>query len=316
MFDKNRFSEILKNINDTYSSQRNFAKESGINRTYISQYINLKLAFPPKPDMLKKIATSSKGLISYEELMNICGYVDYSTNSNIKENLYQEFEKVINLHNFYAEELDIIKNYLLADPNDPDFSAYFNQFQNMLNYLEEDQKKFLLDFSTDFLLLLSKKIANPSINISLESNRNVNLLDSNFSVKHSLASPVYSRIFAEKSDLEQGYLEGYLSIAPNLFGIEKAEDCFFLRMQDESMSKLVKNGGYALVRRQDFAQNGDIALVSINNSDAILRKFSVQNNLTLLEPMSYEPTFTTLVYGIDSDIKILGIYIGKFEVNK
>lgn len=75
MFNKNEFSNILKKIGDTYSSQTEFSKKSKIGRTYISQYINKKIDFPPKPSILKKIADSSNGITNYEILMETCGYI-------------------------------------------------------------------------------------------------------------------------------------------------------------------------------------------------------------------------------------------------
>ncbi len=75
MFDKNKFAQILKNINDTYDSQRDFAKKSEINRTYLSQYMNMQLDKPPKPYMLKKLSNASNGVTTYNELMQVCGYV-------------------------------------------------------------------------------------------------------------------------------------------------------------------------------------------------------------------------------------------------
>ncbi len=76
MFDKNIFSEILKKIYCIYKNQRDFAKATGVNRAYISQYMNMKLDNPPTPKILKKIAENSKGVTTYEELMKVCGYVD------------------------------------------------------------------------------------------------------------------------------------------------------------------------------------------------------------------------------------------------
>ena len=43
MFDKNKFATIIKNINELYENQTRFANASGVNRTYLSQYMNLKL---------------------------------------------------------------------------------------------------------------------------------------------------------------------------------------------------------------------------------------------------------------------------------
>lgn len=75
MFDKAKFGAIIKRINDSYPTQHEFADYSGVNRTYLSQYINMKLNTPPKPKILKKIADSSRGITNYHELMEICGYI-------------------------------------------------------------------------------------------------------------------------------------------------------------------------------------------------------------------------------------------------
>lgn len=83
MFDKNKFAQVLKNINDTYDSQRDFAKKSEINRTYLSQYMNLKLDDPPKPKILEKLASSSNGITTYAKLMEICGYAEETLEKNI-----------------------------------------------------------------------------------------------------------------------------------------------------------------------------------------------------------------------------------------
>ena len=82
MFDKNKFAQILKKINETYDSQRDFSKKSEINRTYLSQYMNMKLDEPPKPKILEKLANASNNIINYEELMKVCGYIKDDDNDN------------------------------------------------------------------------------------------------------------------------------------------------------------------------------------------------------------------------------------------
>lgn len=50
--------------------------------------------------------------------------------------------------------------------------------------------------------------------------------------------------------------------------------------------------------------------------EATLKKFSKQGDLVILEPMSDDPSFTTQVYNKETQIRIIGKYIGKFEMNK
>ncbi len=96
MFDKEKFGAIIKRINDSYPTQHDFADRSGVNRTYLSQYINKKLESPPKPKMLEKIANSSKGITTYDELMKICGYVDEET-IQIKQSLFNNDDEFLTI---------------------------------------------------------------------------------------------------------------------------------------------------------------------------------------------------------------------------
>lgn len=126
--------------------------------------------------------------------------------------------------------------------------------------------------------------------------------------------PVYGRIAAGEPNWAEEYLEGRLPIDPELMNIVNPEECFFLRVNGESMNKLIKNGAYALIRKTETVENGDIAVVLVNGFDATLKKFSKQNDLVILEPMSNDSSFTTQVYNQDTEVKILGKYIGKMEM--
>lgn len=126
--------------------------------------------------------------------------------------------------------------------------------------------------------------------------------------------PVYGRISAGQPNWAEECIEGRLPIDIELMNILNPEECFFLRVNGESMNKEIRNGAYALIRKTDFVENGDIAVVLVNGFDATLKKFSKQGDLIILEPMSTDPSFTTQVYGKDTEIKIIGKYIGKMEM--
>lgn len=126
--------------------------------------------------------------------------------------------------------------------------------------------------------------------------------------------PVYGRISAGQPNWAEECIEGRIPIDPDLMNIADPEQCFFLRVNGESMNKEIKNGAYALIRKTDFVKNGEIAVVLVNGYDATLKKFSKQGDLVILEPMSDDPSYSTQVYGADTEIKILGKYIGKMEM--
>lgn len=420
MFDKNKFAQVIKNIKELYNSQEEFAEKSGIGRTYLSQYMNMKLEEPPKPKILEKLANASNDTITYKYLMNICGYTEKNIEnqvSSIYKNL-KEFHKYINngksnkdnsyeiegvIEDFQGYLLLLYKNITSLSTsqiflNDifnfstaiedykyiSGFMLLYNEFlrllekenyiaiknytfincfdiediYNNLNNLEHLElfslysKNIELKNSNNELTLLADYINSFSRCLTLahlsqfDSNSLIELFkkkaqsstcngealaeewtnrdkyneainsDSNSSYNTQFyICPVYGQISAGIPNWAEENIEGILPIDPDLMNIANPEECFFLRVNGESMNKLVKNGGYALIRKQDMVENGEVAVILVNGYDATLKKFSKQGDLVVLEPISTDPSFTTQVYSKDTPIRILGKYIGKFEMN-
>lgn len=126
--------------------------------------------------------------------------------------------------------------------------------------------------------------------------------------------PVYGQIPAGEPNWAEEFIEGRLPLDPNLMNIVDPEECYFLRVNGESMNKIIKNGAYALIRKADWVENGDVAVVLVNGYDATLKKFTRNNDVVVLEPMSNDPSFQTQIYTKDTPIKIIGKYIGKMEM--
>lgn len=332
MFNKEKFAEIIKKISETYESQREFSSLSEINRTYLSQYMNMKLDDPPKPKILKKLASSSKGLISYEELMQICGYLNgnsddevfylYNEMNVILEEKHKNIEK-LNLNEEEKEIVSSLTQQLLDTGVFKGIAPMQFNYENVINdinFISNNSKNKIekaLHFEYSYLynfVTLKRKIGN------LRHNTTINTLD-----KKSIQTlpktkfhmcPVYGKISAGIPNWAEECLEGYLPIDPNLFGIVNPDECFFLLVNGQSMNKVIRNGAYALIRKQDIVENGEICAVLVNGYEATLKKFSKQGDLVILEPMSDDPSFTTQVYNKETQIRIIGKYIGKFEMNK
>ena len=128
--------------------------------------------------------------------------------------------------------------------------------------------------------------------------------------------PVYGQISAGQPNWAEECIEGRLPIDPELMGIVNPEEHFFLRVNGESMNKVIKNGAFALIHKQDTVENGEIAVVLVNGYDATLKKFTKQGDLIILEPNSTDESFETQVYDKTTSIKILRKYVGKLEINK
>ena len=142
-----------------------------------------------------------------------------------------------------------------------------------------------------------------------------NLIENNDKNSNYYMCPVYGRIAAGQPNWAEECIEGKIPIDPELMNIINPEECYFLKVNGESMNKVIKNGAFALIRKTDWVENGEIAVVLVNGFDATLKKFTKQGDLVILEPISDDPSFTTQVYNKDTEIKIIGKYIGKMEMN-
>lgn len=128
--------------------------------------------------------------------------------------------------------------------------------------------------------------------------------------------PVYGKISAGQPNWAEECLDGYLPVDPNLMDIANPEECFFLKVDGESMNKVIKNGAYALIRKTDFVDNDEIAVVLVNGCDATLKKFSKEGDIIVLSPESTDNTFKQQIYTKETPIKVIGKYIGKMEFNE
>lgn len=332
MFNKNKFADILKKINETYDTMTEFAQKASFDRTYISKYINLKLDNPPTPKILQKIANASNGIITYDALMEICGYVD-----NIKRTTH---EKILDYFGFINFDNNLVSQELIVyiEKNNFDYNDILTLVKILQKYSDicENQKAITLsNFVDNFNLKLTKKIKyiikeysssliylynrfnfNNNIKDVIESFCFVFNVDKTATISKFYMCPVYGRIAAGQPNWIEECLEGRMPIDPDLMGIVNPEECFFLKVNGESMNKIVKNNAFALIRKTDWVENGEIAVVLVNGYDATLKKFTKQGDLVILEPMSTDTSFTTQVYNKDTEIKIIGKYIGKMEINK
>lgn len=127
--------------------------------------------------------------------------------------------------------------------------------------------------------------------------------------------PVYGQISAGQPNWAGENIEGRIPIDPNLMNIVNPEEHFFLRVNGESMNKIVKNGAFALIHKQDTVNNGEIAAVLVNGYNATLKRFSKEGDIIVLTPESTDESIKQQIYTKDTPIKVIGKYVGKMELN-
>lgn len=164
------------------------------------------------------------------------------------------------------------------------------------------------DMSTDNLIKLAEYYG-VTTDYILGKDENIYSLDT------AIYVPVYGSISAGIPNLAEQYKVNDIPLNKDMIQGIDPNECFFLVVHGESMNQLIKNGSYALIHKQDEVENGDVAVILVDNYDATLKKFTKQGNTVILEPMSNDSSFSIQIYNETNNIKILGKYIGKFEIN-
>lgn len=323
-FDKENFSKILTKIKDTYGSINQMAEKTGVTSAYLSKLIRLMYDNAPSPEILKKIANNSNGVVSYYELMIICGYVD-SDNIDIDKlidnffDTYPDTQFSISYQDLKNRTLEenivlnnLFRNYRNIILQSKDLGISYDVFVKDLPDFSKTKVNIIWGIYITHLAELVNKFNSTEI---IDRATNINNTVQSTSAKFYMC-PVYGQISAGQPNWAEENIEGRLPIDTDLMDIYNPEEYFFLRVNGESMNKVIKNGAFALIHKQDTVENGEIAVVLVNGYDATLKKFTKQGDLIILEPNSTDESFETQVYDKTTSIKILGKYVGKLEINK
>lgn len=284
MFNKEEFGKIIKKINDTYSTQYDFADKANVNRTYLSQYINKKLSSPPKPDILQRIANASKGITTYAELLNICGYLPFELNDNVSslENKLSEAIFKDNLHklskyNLSDSDLSYITN-LLVDRKDVNsvIESKLNDFAS-----KYPEAKILYDT----LIEINDNINSSLINL----NRNGYLYP----------IPIYKNnkhidLFLSSNVVDYTNYNIPLNTSAN--------DYFALLIDSDKMFPLLDVNDIVIIQKGENLENGQIVAVYSTTKECCLigKLFKYENIIELSYLNSKSEKF------IVNDIKFLG----------
>jgi repressor LexA len=151
----------------------------------------------------------------------------------------------------------------------------------------------------DDLLLKLSEIFNVSVDFLLgkENKRPLEI----YPVKNFERVPVLGVIRAgEPIYAEQNLLSYELVPEDEIDGGEY----FYLRVKGDSMKNVgIFDGGFVLVRKQPVVDNGEIAVVIVNNDEATVKRFYRQNNSIILKPEN--PNYELQIYKSE-EVTVLG----------
>ncbi len=128
--------------------------------------------------------------------------------------------------------------------------------------------------------------------------------------------PILGRVPAGEPLLAEENITGYLPIDPIMYHLTTPDNLFFLKVVGESMNNVVPDGAFVLIKKQDYAETGDVVVALVNgDNEATLKRFKqLENNFVMLEPDSSYSEFKERVINLrDTEFKIIGKVIGDFK---
>lgn len=122
-----------------------------------------------------------------------------------------------------------------------------------------------------------------------------------FSSMHRI--PILGRISAGLPLYAEENIEGY-----TLTELNGGAEYFALRVSGDSMNAArIEDGDLIIVRRQEEVENGELAVVMVNNEDATVKRFYSVNSTVTLMPQSTNPKHQPQIYDLKkTKIRVLG----------
>lgn len=104
--------------------------------------------------------------------------------------------------------------------------------------------------------------------------------------------PILGRISAGLPLYADEHIEGY-----TYTDLNGGAEYFALRVTGDSMNAVrINDGDLLIVRRQDIVDNGDIAVVLVDDEDATVKRFYREGNTITLMPQSTNPVHQPQIY--------------------
>lgn len=302
-YNKDKFLSILNKLKESFGSQNKMAEALGISSSYITKIYDENTKNPPAPEYLKKIADNSKGITTYEELMEVCGYLDSKTKSE-----YYGTSLVV-----YQSLLDILDNYPGIELSEHDVLELAD---NLVNYAVFGSKDENLKKELKILLDKYKKNSNEDIKkmfIDLV-NKVIFKMEEKIKESEEKSKNKYKRIPVLGSipagipvELIQDILD-YEEISEEM--LKGGKEYFALKVKGSSMWPKYLDGDTIIVLKQDDCESGQDAIVMVNGNDGTFKRVIKKDNGITLEPINQQE-YNSVSYSNEDieklPIKILGV---------
>ena len=125
---------------------------------------------------------------------------------------------------------------------------------------------------------------------------------------HSVSVPILGQVAAGLPILAEQNCEGYIDFCPPRGALRG--ELFALKIKGKSMIEAgIMNGDYVIVNRTSYVENGDIAVVLIDD-EATVKTFYRENGVFRLQPenRTMKPIITKEVYILGKVIAVIRYY--------
>lgn len=192
-----------------------------------------------------------------------------------------------------------------------------DQLARIVNTSRSNIANYEVDKNMPSIEMLHKlsEVLNVSADILLEKKQFIEKQPTNV-LKDLLIIPVVGKIRAGEPILAEENIEDNFFISASMYNLHSPDGLFFLKVIGNSMNNIIPEGGYALIRQQDTAENGDVVVAIVNgNDEATLKRFKqINDTIIILEPDSTNSEYKEIIIDLTkTDFKIIGKVIGEFK---
>ena len=117
--------------------------------------------------------------------------------------------------------------------------------------------------------------------------------------------PIIGSVHAGNPTFSEDYIEGYESI--DISELNPCYDYIYIRVEGNSMiNARIHDGDIVLVRKQSDVENGDIAVVVIDNESATLKRVLKKENILVLQPEN--PAYSSYIFSGEEQnrVRVIG----------
>ena len=121
----------------------------------------------------------------------------------------------------------------------------------------------------------------------------------------ALTAPLLGTVRAGLPMYAEENIEGYIPITR-----KDGARYFWLRLKGASMEPRMRDGDVVIVRKQDDADTGDVAVVMVNGDEATVKYFRQEGSLVVLTPKSFNPVHQPQIYDLKRvQVRVVGLVV-------